>query len=431
MTTYTPISDAETQTGAIVSQSLMRALRDNTRALAEDDVSVPPVDTIKRLGRQNRIVVGVAADDGVNLLQVGGIARANQFVAIGAVGPFLSGTVTAEANPRIAIDMSGLHGWGTGAAAADVTLSRNGVGTLLCSGSMGLRGVPYVWPAANALGALSNDGAGNLTWIPGGAVSAFYAGINNATAVAITGAIAATANRMHNVSGTAADYDITLPVAPATGTVVGLNVLPFAAANKQYRLDAGVGVVVCGRTRFLVLLHTNVALLRWDGTRWNPLVLSLDTPWINAGPSVVTATTTNPVKGTGTTLDETYWRRIGPSIEIRWQYRQTVAGTFGTGDYLWGMPVGSIDVAKVPADTAAYSDNTAGVFGLGYGKGDPGSGDGDSRWVGVYDATRVRQFKIQNNNANEGFIGGTSLMGGFGNAANRFVVTANLPLLDW
>lgn len=34
-----------------------------------------------------------------------------------------------------------------------------------------IKDVPYVWPAANAAGALTNDGAGNLTWTPSGAGS--------------------------------------------------------------------------------------------------------------------------------------------------------------------------------------------------------------------------------------------------------------------
>jgi hypothetical protein len=70
MTAWVAITDPNTATGAIITQALMRAYRDNMRSLAEDDASVPALDTIKRLGRQNRIVVGTSADDTINALQV-------------------------------------------------------------------------------------------------------------------------------------------------------------------------------------------------------------------------------------------------------------------------------------------------------------------------------------------------------------------------
>jgi len=72
MTTWITISDGEIATGQIITNSMMTRYRDNMRALAEDDPSVPAADTIKRLGRQNRIVIGTGADDGSTLLQVGG-----------------------------------------------------------------------------------------------------------------------------------------------------------------------------------------------------------------------------------------------------------------------------------------------------------------------------------------------------------------------
>lgn len=87
MTAWVTITDPNTATGAIITQTLMRAYRDNMRSLAEDDATVPALDTIKRLGRQNRIVVGTIADDTVHQLQVGG-----KIIAKGGT----SGMVTGE-----------------------------------------------------------------------------------------------------------------------------------------------------------------------------------------------------------------------------------------------------------------------------------------------------------------------------------------------
>lgn len=197
----------------------------------------------------------------------------------------------------------------------------------------------------------------------GAAVAAFWAAISNATALTISAAGAATANRVHVVDGTAGDYDITLPVAPAAGTVVGFLVREYAAASKQFRLNAGAAVIICGRTQYLTLLHTNVALLRWDGTRWQALVLDTDTPWIDGGVMTITATTTAPIKGTAGGKDNMWWRRVGKNLECLYRYKQTAAGTAGSGAYIFAFPIGAADAdqptlngeGESPTDERAWS----------------------------------------------------------------------------
>jgi hypothetical protein len=51
-----------------------------------------------------------------------------------------------------------------------------------------IKNVPYDWPAANAAGVLTNDGAGNLTWAPAGAAGANTA-LSNLAAVAVNAAL--------------------------------------------------------------------------------------------------------------------------------------------------------------------------------------------------------------------------------------------------
>lgn len=229
------------------------------------------------------------------------------------------------------------------------------------AGAGGVKGsVPAPAAGDAALGLVLGAGG---TWVKR-AVAIFWAKIVNSAVIPIAAATAATADRIHEIAGVAGDYDITLPVAPPVGTVVGLHVLPFASANRQYRLDAGVGVVVCGRARFLVLLHTNFALLRWDGTRWHPLALSLDTPWIDTGAAVITGSTTNPTKGATVTNDRLWYRRVGGSADFRWDYRQTSAGTAGTGTYGLTTPF-TIDIALLSVGAfpvvAAQFFNVAGT----------------------------------------------------------------------
>jgi hypothetical protein len=256
-----------------------------------------------------------------------------------------------------------------------------------------------------------------------GATAAFYGKINNTSTTAITAATSATLNRVHVVSGTSADYDITISgLSPATGDVLGFYVKDYAAATKQFRLDAGGTVKIAGRTRYLILLHTNVVLLRWDGTDWQPLVLNLDTPWVDAGASTITAVTTNPTKGGGTFYDKVYWRRVSNSCHIRYEYRQSTAGTAGSGDYLWSVPIGVVDSNLASFDTGASSPLTAAYSGLGTGRGDFG-GTGVILHLSLYSTTKLR-FVFSNS-----FV--ASSTASLANAEFAFHVFSDLPMTDW
>lgn len=186
----------------------------------------------------------------------------------------------------------------------------------------------------------------------------FWGAISNSARISIVSSGPATLNRLHVITGTSANFDIAIGgLSPAIGDVVGFYVGNYSAANKEYRLDAGGSVKIAGRSRYLALVHTNVVLLMWDGIDWIPLVLNLDTPWINAGPITVTATTTNPTKGT-TSQDSIAWRRIGSDIEIDIKYYQSTAGTVGNGVYLLTVPIGTIDTALNIASTATVNADT-------------------------------------------------------------------------
>ncbi len=436
MTAWDPITDVQTALGAVITQQLMRAIQYNIRALAEDDATVPLANVITRLGRQAQIVIGPA--------DIGG--GAEQVRLSGALA--LSGSVRMVGGQYIYTPSGDMYirpGTGGkirfGANAVDDLMQLSTTGELVLGtdpggsalarvgGSVSIR-VPMIWPAVNSVGQLTNDGSGGLSWAGGSAVAAFWAGINNATTIAITGAVTATANRFHKVTGTAGDYTITMPAAPANGDVVGFSVGDNGIATKQYTLDAGGVVKIAGRTRYLILLHTNVALFIYDSasTTWLPLVLSLDTPWVNAGASTITAVTSNPTKGGGTTYDRVFWRRVGGGMQLRYEYRHTTAGAAGSGDYLWGLPIGTIDTNFVTADTAASSSNSLSTAGVGYGSLDI-AGTSAHLWIGVYDGTRLRFNYVV------GAGGGTNWMSSgtaaFSNVAFRYHATAELPMTNW
>ena len=65
----------------------------------------------------------------------------------------------------------------------------------------------------------------------------------------------------------------------------------------------------------------------------------------------ITAVTSDPTKGT-TSVDQAYYRRVGDSMEIKFDYAQTTTGTAGSGVYLFSVPSGyTIDSSKIDIST--------------------------------------------------------------------------------
>ncbi len=250
-------------------------------------------------------------------------------------------------------------------------------------------------------------------------------------ALSVTGATSATLNRLHVISGTSADYDITISgLNPVIGDFLGFQVTDFSAARYQYRLDAGGTVKIFGRTRYLILLHGNSIQLRWDGTDWQAVTSDLTTKWVagnSAGTTTInlTATSVNPVKGT-TTRDEVRWRRISESIEIVYDYKQTAAGsgTTGTGDYLYGIPIGVINTTQAPTETGATSAAVRAEFGYARGSMQTAATERANPLMGVYDSTHLRiaysSATIQ-----------SSINSPMTSTTMRLILTASLPMIDW
>lgn len=157
------------------------------------------------------------------------------------------------------------------------------------------------------------------------------------------------------------DKTCTLPTG-SDGAVVSVMNKPSSTANLT--LDAGVGGTVAGRTRYLILLPGNsITLYCVGGVDWVSIAENLDTTWKSVTAGSPTGSTTNPTFGT--TTSSQYWRRVGDTMEVRWQFKTTTAGTAGAGMYKIPIPTGTMDTAKMPpASTATarpFSGNTIGV----------------------------------------------------------------------
>jgi hypothetical protein len=229
-------------------------------------------------------------------------------------------------------------------------------------------------------GADGEDGDASVGLVNTPLPGEFYQHLLNLPTLSITGTATATLNRMHVVTGTSADYTITISgLSPRTGDVLGFQVSAYTASSKVYKLDAGGTVKIAGRTRYLSLVHTNVVLLRWDGTDWQPLVMCLDSPWIHMGDNTITAVTTDPTPG-GTVQQGIAWRRTGHTMEVQSFFEQrTSAGTAGSGTYLWLIPMGvTVDTAIVYTGAFTSASTMASCLGTGnyiaYGSGGQGIG---------------------------------------------------------
>ena len=199
-------------------------------------------------------------------------------------------------------------------------------------------------------------------------------------------------------------------------------------ANNTYRIAI-----------FTAQTSTSAYSVRFDSFQLGPSAIvtgAVISDWVNNGPITLTGSTSNPTKGT-TGVDRMLTRRVGDSLEVRIEYRQTApSGNAGSGDYLVSLPAGlSIDLNKVTADSAI--EGAQGDFTLDNGVGDAAVGNSVGQAVGtafVHDVTRVRF----------GFIS-VSLPPGSGNdlgvwgstyaattAANLFMVASfKVPVAGW
>jgi hypothetical protein len=96
--------------------------------------------------------------------------------------------------------------------------------------------------------------------------------------------------------------------------------------------------------------HANAYTVDYDTVSVGPTVNIVGSPitdWTSQTVPTLGGTTTPPARGTGVT--ESYMtRRVGDSLEFKYDYEHTGAGTVGSGSYLYSLPSGlSIDTTKL------------------------------------------------------------------------------------
>lgn len=151
-------------------------------------------------------------------------------------------------------------------------------------------------------------------------------------------------------------------------------------------------------------------------------------PSVAAG-TLITATTTSPTYGT-VAQNVATWRRVGDSMEIVWDYRQTSAGTGGSGTYLFNLPAGySIDLAWLAANTTSPFQSGVGTFDTVRSTTIKATGN-----VKVYSASQLAVHLATVETASSSLVvaWGTSSANAFdSNAAMTYNLRATVKIAGW
>lgn len=219
----------------------------------------------------------------------------------------------------------------------------------------------------------------------------------------------------------AVSFSLTLPTAVGNaGLTQYFHRIDDAPASAIYlipqsgqTINEGASVVFIGKDESATLYS--------DGANWKIINRRATTQW-RPYAVTITGSSSNPTKGT-TATDQGYWRREGDSIKIRYEYRQTAAGSgaAGSGVYLFSLPAGIvIDTTKITA-----ASTSAGAQSLGTGL----CSDGSTTSVGAVYARSTTGLSIVTENASNTQVGST-LCPLNGSTAN-IGFEAAIPISGW
>lgn len=121
----------------------------------------------------------------------------------------------------------------------------------------------------------------------------------------------------------------------------------------------------------------------------------------------------------GTNTEEALWRRVGDTMELSYAFRQTVAGSAGSGQYSFTLPLSlTLDTSKMAAD---------GTRSVGRGFAYNGTTEYDADVVaGSSTALQLLIYTAANTTASLG-SGNVSL----GNSTARIFFFARVPIAEW
>lgn len=208
-------------------------------------------------------------------------------------------------------------------------------------------------------------------------------------------------------------------ITPFNNDIVGnqgilYSTLPLPSDATQYRIGvhvASTGAVATTAVFDDIQFGPQQATLGVPSSEWTEYTLT------------VGATTTAPTPGT-IVSNKARWRRVGDSIEIRYDFEQSSAGTAGSGTYLYPLPAGlTIDSAKLVTTNSTTNRRTVG----------PGTGSstGQGRLWGTVEAFNSTNLAVLVGNQTAGaeYLGST--FAGLDSTTQITSFIATVPIAGW
>lgn len=118
-------------------------------------------------------------------------------------------------------------------------------------------------------------------------------------------------------------------------------------------IDGYGSETINGSTIYTIYTQYETLKIISDGSEWIILSHFCDTPWTDGGVIPITGTTSDPTKGSTQQVDKIYWRRVGDSAQIRYEFQQdsNAGAAAGSGDYRFGLP------SNMVINTALITEN--------------------------------------------------------------------------
>jgi hypothetical protein len=323
----------------------------------------------------------------------------------GSTGGTLSKGLTVNSIGRVGIGTSSptsrLEVSGTVKLKLQPTIASGSVITTDSSGSL------YYTDAGVAGQVLTSNGSsGAPTWSNISATTSPFSHMFISSSTTLT---SATTHVSASASG--GPYTVVMPPSSSTGTV--LTIVKSDSTSHVITLSTQFGQTVeSSSTSRLNTIGESASFISSGGT-WVQTHRTYKTTPLGSGTITITATSVNPTKGAGD-YDNVYVERInGTAASIKYKYRQGVAGTNGTGDYLFTLPFGlRFDLTKVYASTSTNVYDTI-LQGSYIGNGHIGNGANTGQCVAIaYDVTRFRMACVNSFTSYSWFGSGSYALGG-------------------
>jgi hypothetical protein len=176
-----------------------------------------------------------------------------------------------------------------------------------------------------------------------------------------------------------------------------------------------------------VLIATSPTTATWQAAAAGVTM----TDWVDNGAINLLGSTTAPTKG-ATSRDKIYSRRVGDSLEMRFEFHQTSAGTAGSGSYIIVLPSGlSMDGAKINTTSASPSTVISSHVGTGnIGNAlNEGSAVNQEVEIAVWSSNALRVLFEDNTYNNRKDWANNAL--GLDNTTIHFSGMATVPISGW